>query len=111
VRIGELARRTGVSVRALRFYEERGVLPARRSANGYRDFDPDAVQTVSHVQVLLAAGLRLELIAQILSCMTGPELLLTGCRDRLVAERRRMAEQQESLAAAQQILDDLLTTA
>jgi len=111
VRIGELARRTGVSVRALRFYEERGVLRPRRTANGYRDFAPEAVQTVAHVQLLLAAGLKLELIGQILACLTGPELLLDGCRARLLVERRRMTEQQASLAAAQEILDGLLTNA
>ncbi|MGI5127503.1 MerR family transcriptional regulator [Pseudonocardia sp. CA-107938] len=108
MRIGELARRTGVSVRALRFYEERGVLQPRRTANGYREFDPAAVQTVGHVQLLLSAGLRLELIGQILACLDGPELLLADCRDRLLVERRRMAAQQASLAAAQEILDGLL---
>ena len=36
MRIGELAQRTGVTTRALRFYEDQGLLTARRSANGYR---------------------------------------------------------------------------
>lgn len=38
MRIGELARRTGVSVRALRYYEEQGLLVPARAANGYREY-------------------------------------------------------------------------
>jgi DNA-binding transcriptional MerR regulator len=42
--IGELARRTGLAVRTLRFYADAGVLPeASRSESGYRLFGPDAV--------------------------------------------------------------------
>lgn len=36
MRIGELARTTGVSTRALRYYDEQGLLPAERLTNGYR---------------------------------------------------------------------------
>lgn len=42
MRIGELARRTGVAARRLRYYEEQGLLSSDRSVNGYRDYDPQA---------------------------------------------------------------------
>jgi DNA-binding transcriptional MerR regulator len=108
VRIGELATATGVSVRALRFYEERGVLTPHREPNGYRTFGPADVATVGHVRTLLAAGLGLDVIREILSCMTGPELLLADCRGRLEGERRRMIEQADQLNRAREILDRLL---
>jgi len=39
MRIGELARRAGASARSIRYYEEQGLLLARRQANGYREYD------------------------------------------------------------------------
>ncbi len=42
--IGELARRTGLSVRTIRFYADAGVVqPSARSAAGYRLYDAEAV--------------------------------------------------------------------
>jgi DNA-binding transcriptional MerR regulator len=108
VRIGELATATGVSVRALRFYEERGVLTPHREPNGYRRFGPADVATVGHVRTLLAAGLGLDVIREVLSCMAGPELLLADCHERLEGERQRMIEQADQLNRAREILDRLL---
>ena len=46
VRAGELARAAGVSTDTLRHYERKGVLGApRRSANGYREYPPEALNT------------------------------------------------------------------
>ncbi|GAA5178872.1 hypothetical protein GCM10023322_07070 [Rugosimonospora acidiphila] len=57
MRIGTLARETGVSERLLRYYEEQGLLRPVRLANGYREYDESDVTTVSHIRALLAAGL------------------------------------------------------
>ena len=46
MRIGELARRSGVSVRALRYYEEQGLLRPERSRSGQLLFTEDAVERV-----------------------------------------------------------------
>ncbi|WP_344013572.1 MerR family DNA-binding transcriptional regulator [Nocardiopsis exhalans] len=43
MRIGELSRRTGASVRLLRYYEEQGLIGSTRSASGQRHFTEDAV--------------------------------------------------------------------
>jgi DNA-binding transcriptional MerR regulator len=66
--IGELSRRTGVSPRLLRYYEEQGLLQAGRSANGYRHYDDDSVLTVRKIRVLLDAGLTTEVIRTVLPC-------------------------------------------
>ena len=42
MQIGELATATGLSRDSLRFYEKRGLLRARRDANGYRNYPPEA---------------------------------------------------------------------
>jgi DNA-binding transcriptional MerR regulator len=56
VRIGELAERTGASVRSLRHYEREGLITARRDGNGYRLFDEGAEGCVRRVRGLLEAG-------------------------------------------------------
>jgi hypothetical protein len=44
MRIGESAKATEVSTRSLRYHEEQGLLPAERLANGYREYDEQAVR-------------------------------------------------------------------
>jgi DNA-binding transcriptional MerR regulator len=108
VKIGELAERTGVSVRALRYYEEKGVLQPDRTPSGYRIFTDSDIHRVAHVQTLLAAGLRMDLIAQILSCLTGDTLLLDNCRTRLESERHRLTATITHLTRTRSLLDALL---
>ena len=67
ISIGELARRTGVPVRTLRFYSDRGLLPpAGRSEAGYRLYEEDAVPRVALVRTLRDLGVGLETIARVL---------------------------------------------
>lgn len=67
MRIGELARRTGVSTKTIRYYEEIGVLPAPdRAANDYRDYPDEAVDRLAFVRDAQATGLTLTEIASIL---------------------------------------------
>lgn len=112
MRISELARQAGTTPRALRYYEEQGLLKPARRASGYRDYDGQAVRTVRHIQLLLSAGLNTTTIAEILPCIpddttvlapTCPELL-----DALAEERTRITRSIESLAAARGILDRLI---
>lgn len=108
MKIGELARRTGVSVRALRYYEEKGALRPQRTPNGYRIFRDTDVPAVGHIQTLLAAGLHMDLITEIVSCLADEKLLLDDCRDRLLHERHRMTSDIERISAARSMLDQLL---
>jgi DNA-binding transcriptional MerR regulator len=66
--IGELARRTGLAVRTLRFYADAGVLPeASRSGSGYRLFGPDAVARACLLRTLRELGVGLEDIKRVLA--------------------------------------------
>jgi peroxiredoxin len=60
MRVGELARRTGTTVRALRYYETAGLVVPRRLGNGYREYDPIAVRLVGQIRELMALGLSVE---------------------------------------------------
>jgi DNA-binding transcriptional MerR regulator len=68
VRIGELATATGVTSRALRHYEDRGLLRPSRTNGGYREFEPEDVVRVEQIQAMIAAGLSTALIGQYLDC-------------------------------------------
>lgn len=69
VRIGELASRTGVDPRLLRYYERQGLLHPAREANGYRDFDEADVAAVLWIRRLLGAGLSTATIAEFQACV------------------------------------------
>lgn len=67
MRIGELAHRTGVSTKTIRYYEDIGVLPVpERAPNGYRQYGPVAVERLRFVRDAQDTGLTLAEIASIL---------------------------------------------
>ncbi len=81
VRIGELAKRAGVSTSALRYYEEVGILgPAERSQAGYRAYRPEAVGRLQFVQRAKALGLTLTEVRQLI---VGPQADAGVQRDRV----------------------------
>ena len=59
MQIGEIASATGLSRDTLRFYEKRGLLRARRGANGYRDYPADMVQLVLYIKTAQRLGFSL----------------------------------------------------
>jgi DNA-binding transcriptional MerR regulator len=63
MRIGELALASAVSRDTLRFYEQRGLISAQRSANGYRDYPPEMVQLVLYIKTAQRLGFTLGEIA------------------------------------------------
>lgn len=68
MRIGELSKRTGVSPRSLRYYEEQGLLTSSRSDAGQRHYSDAEVQRVSLIQQLFDAGMSSRVIATVLPC-------------------------------------------
>ncbi|WP_433513641.1 MerR family transcriptional regulator [Nonomuraea sp. CA-143628] len=109
MRVGELARRTGVTVRALRYYEEVGLVVPRRCANGYRDYDPIAVRLVEQIRSLMALGLPVEETRPFVECLISgadagdlcPASLATYQRaiDQLEQRIRQLADQRDALRA------------
>ena len=66
--IGQLAAKTWLSVRTLRFYADAGILPvAGRTASGYRDLGPEAVARARLVRTLRELGVGLDDIKRVLS--------------------------------------------
>ncbi|WP_043646527.1 MerR family transcriptional regulator [Nocardia thailandica] len=116
MRIGELARRTGVSERSLRYYEEQGLLAAERTAGGHRDYPDWAVDRVIHIQELFAAGLTSKRIAQILPCMRDTdgganEFATPQLVRALTTERARIDRMITDLVRSREVLDDVIERA
>ncbi len=67
MKIGEAAEAAGVTAKTVRFYEERGLLPAaQRAANGYREYSEDSVNRLKFIRRSQIAGLALAQIRDIL---------------------------------------------
>jgi DNA-binding transcriptional MerR regulator len=94
VKIGELARRTGVTTRTLRYYEEQGLLSPERESNGYRSYPESATLRVEQVRDLLAAGLSSRVIRVVVPCFegSGPQLR-AQVNDELATNLAREVEQ------------------
>lgn len=68
MKIGALAKETGVSVRMLRYYEAEGLLAPARTSGGYRDYGPADRDTIELIKMLGASGMTLPVIQKFLPC-------------------------------------------
>jgi DNA-binding transcriptional MerR regulator len=110
MRIGELATTTGVSVRALRYYEEQGLLASERSESGQRHYGEHASDRVRMIQQLYAAGISSTAILEMLPCIaTGvasPQVM-----EKLRGHRSSVVKQIEDLQATLHQLDSVIAGA
>ncbi|MFF8259498.1 MerR family transcriptional regulator [Streptomyces virginiae] len=116
MRIGELAARTGVGERSLRYYEAQGLLACDRTPGGHRDFSERAVDRVIRIQELYAAGLNSAKIGQILPCMRdedgGPSVRATPALvAELAGERERINRMIGELIRSREVLDEVIAAA
>ena len=99
-RIGELARATRVTVRALHHYDRLGLLvPSSRTAGGHRCYTGDDVRRLHTILALRGFGLPLRDIAAALAA---------GGEDPREILRRQLAETEERIRQAQQVRISLL---
>ena len=106
LRIGELARASGVPVRTLRFYERMGLLtPAARTAAGYRLFDPGVVDRLRFIRRAQTLGLSLKDIRSILLIRDGGEPPCVHIRDLL---ERQLGEVEEQIERLNELREDLV---
>jgi DNA-binding transcriptional MerR regulator len=110
MRIGEVAQGAGVSVRALRYYEEQNLLYPERSPSGQRHYPAAAVDRVVLIQLLYSAGLNSQAICGLLPCLhTGIATL--EMIERLTHERLRIDEQVRKLCESRKRLEEIIITA
>ncbi|MFC0864646.1 MerR family transcriptional regulator [Sphaerimonospora cavernae] len=92
MRIGELARRTGVSTRALRYYEQQGLIHAERSANGYREYDESDVRLVAEIRTLMTVGFTLEDARPFVECLRSGRPTGSSCPESVAVYQRKLLE-------------------
>lgn len=112
MKIGELAKRSGVAASTIRFYESAGVLQlARRQANGYRDYPEDAVALLGIITDAQQAGFSLEEIKRILPADVSSwqhDALLAALKAKLAdisALQARLARNQADLQSLIQLIE------
>ncbi len=108
LRVGELAKRTGKTVRALHLYEELGLLkPVHRSKGGFRLFAPSAVARVEWIQKLQDAGFSLHQLQELRGVVEDASiasLAMNRVREAFAERLRQTREQIEKLNRLEQDL-------
>jgi MerR family transcriptional regulator, thiopeptide resistance regulator len=109
MKVGELAKRTGLTVRTLHHYDEIGLLrPSRRTPTGHRLYGRAEVERLQQIASLRQLGLTLEEIAE---CLKRPEYSLERVLDLHVERMERQIARQERLRDVVRSLRDRLRAA
>jgi len=112
MRIGEVAAASGVTTKALRFYEERGLLPyADRSTNGYRDYPEETIGRIEFIRRSQVAGLTLAEILDILRIRDAGRAPCGHVRDQLAEHLENLDRHIAELTALRQSVAGLYETA
>lgn len=105
--IKDLAERAGVTVKAVRYYESRGLLSPARAANGYREYDAGDVLVVREIRALLSLGLTAEETVPFVECLRAGNDRADVCPASLDAYRLRIAEIDQRIAELDRLRSEL----
>jgi DNA-binding transcriptional MerR regulator len=90
MKIGELSRRSGVSARSLRYYEQHGLIHAERESNGYREYEESVIERAEIIHLLFGMDFPREVVVSVLSC-TGEAP--TAAHDALAEQLERVRDE------------------
>lgn len=109
LRVGDLARQTGKTVRAIHLYEELGLLaPATRSRGGFRLYDPRAVDRVRWIDLLHGLGFSLHEMRDLLQAWWGAEIGPRAMEQLRALFERKLDETRASMQHHQRLERELL---
>jgi DNA-binding transcriptional MerR regulator len=107
--IGEVAKRSGASRKALRLYEEAGILPpARRTEAGYRVYGPDAVDLLAFVRQAQRLGFTLDEIKEIVAIQRSGRLPCPHVHGLVLRKRADLDRRLADLGEMRKRLDAVL---
>ena len=107
--IGKVAKRAGVGVETVRFYEREGLIPqpARRSS-GYRQYQPDAIRRIQFIRHAKELGFTLKEIAELFELRVDPESTCADVRKRARAKIADIDQKIERLVRMKSALGRLV---
>jgi DNA-binding transcriptional MerR regulator len=109
LRIGEVARRTGLSVKTIRFYCDEGLLqPKDRSAGGYRLFDEENLAELAIIRALRAMDVSIPELVRILEVRRAGVCNCSVLKDSITAKMESIKLRIDELAAMKDELARLL---
>jgi DNA-binding transcriptional MerR regulator len=107
MRIGELAARAGTTTRALRYYESRGLLTARRDPKGHRTYGEEELRLLRQIRTLQDVGFGLEETRPFVECLRAGNPTGDACPASLEAYRSKLAELDACIAELNAVRDSL----
>lgn len=109
LRVGDVARESGKTVRAIHLYEELGLLsPAARSAGGFRLFEPSAVERVRWIDLLHGLGFSLQEIRGVLHRWQGADRAPEAMSELRALFARKLDETRENVKRFQRLEAELV---
>ena len=107
--IGQLAKRAGVGVETVRFYERKGLIQQpRKRTSGYRVYPDDIVQRIQFIRHAKDLGFTLAEIGELLSLRPDPRTNCAAVKDRAQAKMAAIDEKLASLKRMQRSLAKLV---
>ena len=108
--IREVTEITGITVNALRYYDQKGVLhPTVRNPEGRKEwlYDDEAVRRAKRILLLRRIGIPVENITQVIDAMDGMDEAILRTRLEELREERKLIDEQISLASMLLLIDEL----
>jgi DNA-binding transcriptional MerR regulator len=112
MQIGEVAQQVGLATSAIRFYEDKGLLPEpERTESGYRDYDPGVVDRIRFIRAGQAVGLTLRELNEVLQIRDRGESPCRHVTELLDARIQEVDQRIEELRGLRRDLTALRRTA
>ena len=115
MRAGEAAESAGVSVKALRYYEDSGLLRPVRHSNGYRNYSETDVRLAAEIRMLMSLGLTTQQTRPFLECLRAGHGVGDDCPESLAAYQHKIDELERLIArltgARHRLIDQMHTAA
>ena len=108
--IREVTEITGITVNALRYYDQKGVLhPTVRNPEGRKEwlYDDEAVRRAKRILLLRRIGIPVESMTRVIDKMDGIEEAILRTRLEELREERKLIDEQISLASMLLLIDEL----
>lgn len=103
--VGEVAKRAGVSVSALHFYERKGLIRSLRTAGNQRRYAADVLRRIAVIRVAQRVGMPLESVRQALACL--PDQRTPSVEDWATMSAGWRAELEDRIAQLTELRDRL----